>query len=140
MDSLKSLVRMRRHTLEEKQKFLAGLFREVEKFEQRKRDLAERLERERALVESDETLEFMSNFGLFADGVRREMAALDKEIAKLDVRITIAQDDIREAFAGIKRIEIVQKNRETEARKAQDAKETKEMDDIGLDTFRRKEE
>ena len=65
---------------------------------------------------------------------------LNFEKSKLEVRIQIAQDDVREAFANVKRIEIVQKERERAERKEQDDKETKEMDDIGIDGFRRKEE
>jgi hypothetical protein len=65
---------------------------------------------------------------------------LNVEKKKLEMRIVVAQDDVREAFANMKRIEIVQREREREEQKEQDRKETRELDEIGLDGFRRKEE
>ena len=79
-------------------------------------------------------------FGRFSQNIQRMLERLTQEKQKLEMRIVIAQDDVREAFANMKRIEIVQREREKEERKEQDDKETREMDDIGIDGFRRKEE
>lgn len=140
MANLKSLIKLRRHNVDEKQKLLAGLYREVEEIERGKNMLIERLRNEREVLDQAGTLEMYAYFGRFSQNIQRMLERLNAEKKKLEMRIVIAQDDVREAFANMKRIEIVQREREKEERKEQDDKETREMDDIGLDGFRRKED
>ena len=140
MANLLSLIKLRKHAVDEKQKVLAQLYREIETIEQSKTTLIERLRRERAVLDQSGMLEMYAYFGRFSQNIGRMLERLNAEKSKLEVRIQIAQDDVREAFAGVKRIEIVQSARERAERKAADDKETREMDDIGIDGFRRKEE
>lgn len=140
MANLKSLIKLRRHNVDEKQKLLAGLYREVEEIERGKNMLIERLRTEREVLDKAGTLEMYAYFGRFSQNIQRMLERLNAEKKKLEMRIVVAQDDVREAFANMKRVEIVQREREKEERKEQDDKETREMDDIGLDGFRRKEE
>ena len=140
MANLKSLIKLRRHNVDEKQKLLAGLYREVEEIERGKKMLIERLRTEREVLDQSGTLEMYAYFGRFSQNIQRMLERLNAEKKKLETRILIAQDDVREAFANMKRIEIVQREREKDERKEQGDKETREMDDIGLDGFRRKEE
>lgn len=140
MANLKSLIKLRRHNVDEKQKLLAGLYREVEEIERGKNMLIERLRTEREVLDKAGTLEMYAYFGRFSQNIQHMLERLNAEKKKIEMRIVIAQDDVREAFANMKRIEIVQREREKEERKEQDDKETREMDDIGLDGFRRKEE
>ncbi|PZO88741.1 MAG: hypothetical protein DI626_01115 [Micavibrio aeruginosavorus] len=107
MANLSSLIKLRRHNVEEKQKNLAMLYREAEEIENSKNVLIERLNLEKV---------------------------------KLETRINVAQDDVREAFANLKRIEIVQRERDATEKKEQADKESREMDEIGIEGFRRKEE
>ncbi len=140
MANLKSLIKLRRHNVDEKQKMLASLYREVEEIERGKNMLIERLRTEREVLDKAGTLEMYAYFGRFSQNIQRMLERLNAEKKKLEMRIVIAQDDVREAFANMKRIEIVQREREKEEKKEQDDKETRELDDIGLDGFRRKEE
>lgn len=140
MANLKSLIKLRRHNVDEKQKLLAGLYREVEEIERGKNMLIERLRTEREVLDQAGTLEMYAYFGRFSQNIQRMLERLNAEKKKIEMRIVIAQDDVREAFANMKRIEIVQREREKEERKEQSDKETREMDDIGLDGFRRKED
>lgn len=139
MANLKSLIRLRKHGIDEKQKILADLFRKVEQLEERKRALLEDIEREKKIMEASEFLETREYYGRYAQGVRRQIERIEKDIKKLDVRIQIAQDEIREAFADMKRIEIVQKNRESKETAERGRKESNELDDIGVEGFRRQE-
>lgn len=138
MADLGAIVRLRRHGVEEKQKVLAGLYRQVETFEIRKTQLTNRLQREREALEEIDDLEMLGYFGAFSEAIDNDIERLDEELTKLEVRVRIAQDDMREAFANLKRVEIVQRNRKAEEKKEQTVRETKEMDDIGIDGFRRK--
>ena len=140
MANLKSLIRLRKHNIDEKQKFLADLFRQAEEIDSKKNALAENLEKERQIAESEDGADTRDYFGLYAEGVKKQIERFNKDLAKLEVRIQIAQDEIREAFADLKRIEIVQKNREDEEAEEQKSKEEKELNDIAIEGFRRREE
>lgn len=140
MANLLSLIKLRRHTVEEKQKVLAQLYREAESIEATKNTLIERLRHEREVLEKDSAIEMFAYFGRFSQNVQRMLERLNGEKRKLEGRITVAQDDVREAFANVKRIEIVQRQREDVEKKKQSDKETREMDEIGIEGFRRNED
>jgi flagellar export protein FliJ len=140
MANLKSLIKLRRHNVDEKQKFLAQLYREVEMIEGSKQTLIERLRHEREVLDKSGTLEMYAYFGRFSQNIQRMLERLNVEKKKLEMRIVVAQDDVREAFANMKRVEIVQREREKEEKKAAEDKESRELDEIGLDGFRRKED
>lgn len=140
MANLKSLIKLRRHNVDEKQKVLAELYRQIEIIENNKQILLDRLREERAVLDQTGTLEMYAYFGRFSQNIHRSIDRMNQEKAKLEIRIQIAQDDVREAFANMKRIEIVQSEREKADKKAQNDKETIEMDDIGIDGFRRNQE
>lgn len=140
MANLLSLIKLRRHTVDEKQKMLAELYRQIEMIEQNKSILIERLRTEREVLDENGTLEMYAYFGRFSQNIHRSLERMNVEKQKLEVRIQIAQDDVREAFANMKRIEIVQSEREKAEKKEAEDKETREMDDLGIEAFRRKEE
>ncbi len=140
MANLLSLIKLRRYNVEEKQKVLADLYRQAEMIAQSKATLQERLRTEREVLDTAGTLEMYAYFGRFSQNINRMLDRLELEKQKLEMRITVAQDDVREAFANMKRIEIVQREREKADKKKQSDKETREMDEIGLDGFRRQEE
>jgi len=140
MANLLSLIKLRKHAVDEKQKTLAELYRQVEQIESDKNMLIERLRDERTRLNEQSPLEMFAYFGRFSQSVQRVIESLNQNKAKLETRIVVAQDDVREAFANMKRIEIVHREREKEEKKKQDDKESAEMDDIGIDGFRRKDE
>lgn len=140
MANLLSLIKLRKHNVDEKQKVLAQLYREAETIERSKNTLIERLRTERDVLDKVRTLEMYAYFGRFSQNIHRMIERLNLEKQKLEMRINIAQDDVREAFANMKRIEIVQREREKTEKKKADAKETREYDEIGIDAFRRNEE
>lgn len=140
MADLKSLIKLRRHNVEEKQRVLAGLYREIEEIERGKNMLIERLRDERQVLEETKTLEMYAYFGRFSQNIQRMLGRLNAEKQKIETRILIAQDDVREAFANMKRIEIVDRERAKANRKKANDKEAREMDEIGIEGFRRNEE
>lgn len=140
MANLKSLIKLRKHTVDEKQRTLASLYSLAEDIENKKTTLITRLQEERAILNNNSPLEMLAYFGRFSQNVQRMLEKLNAEKRKVEERIVVAQDDVRAAFAEMKRIEIVQKAREKEEKKKQSDKETREMDDIGIEGFRRKED
>ncbi len=140
MADLNALIRLRRFRVEEKQKALAEMYRQIEDVEAQIRNFEETLRRERELLNTNPNVEALAYFGRYADVVRRDIERMGMERKKIEVRIQIAQDDMREAFTDLKRVEIVQRNREEEEKKETQDRETREMNEIGLEVFRRKED
>ncbi len=140
MADLEALIRLRRHTVEGKQKVLAEIFRQVEVIEHRKKELLERLDKERKALDENLTLETRDYYGRFEGVIRGDVERLDGELAKLETRVQIAQEEVRAAFADKKRIEIVHQRRQAEEKKELNHKESQELDEIGIEGFRRKEE
>lgn len=140
MANLKSLIKLRRHNVDEKQKVLAELYRQVEIIERNKQILIDRLREEREVLDQNGTLEMYAYFGRFSLNIHRSLERMNEEKQKLEVRIQIAQDDVREAFASMKRIEIVQTEREKTEKKELADKESRELDEIGIEGFRRNKE
>ncbi len=137
MADLSPLIRLRKYRVEEKQKILAELFRAAEKIEARKAMLLAQRDQERQLAEELGDFETHTAYTLFAERVRAEIELLDQDLAKLNVRIGIAQDAMREAFGELKKIEIIQRTRKEEQAKAALKKEGLQMDEVGIQRFAR---
>jgi flagellar protein FliJ len=140
MAKLDSLIRVRRYSVEEKQKALAELYRQVERFEIRRKQFEEEMAKERDALAREASPEMLAYFGRYSQIVKRDLGRIDGELKKLDVRVSMMQEDIRAAFADLKRIEIVHNRRVEAERKAQDAKESAELDAIGIEGYRRSAE
>ena len=138
MANLKSLIRLRKHTVDQKQKFLAELYRQAEELEAKKASYEEKLKKERELLEEQEMLEALAWYGRFASGIKAQIDLLNKDLSNMEQRIEIARADLRNAFAELKKIEITAERRREAEKKEELAKENKELDDIGIDSHRRK--
>lgn len=138
MANLKSLIRLRKHTVDQKQKFLAELYRQAEELEAKKASYEEKLKKERELLEEQEMLEALAWYGRFASGIKAQIDLLNKDLSNMEQRIEIARADLRNAFAELKKIEITAERRREAEKKEELAKENKELDDIGIDGHRRK--
>ena len=138
-DDLGPLIRVQKHALDQKQKFLAELYRQAEEFESQKKNMLETLASEREKI-GDMGVEMLAYFGPYADSVKARVKEIDQALETLNTRIDMAREDIRAAFAELKKIEITQENRENEERRATDKKESDELDEIGIEVFRRQQD
>lgn len=139
MAELDSLIRVRKHAVEQKQKFLAELYRQSEELENQKITLETTLEEESKKVQEMD-VSMLSYFGPYSEAVKGRVEDIEDAQGKLNTRIEIAREDMREAFAELKKIEITQERREKAERAAQDKKESDELDEVGIDGFRRQSE
>lgn len=137
MADLFSLIRLRKHTVEEKQKILSALYREVEMLQLKKQQMEAQLgqERETAKTNSDAA----AYYGLYAENMRKKIGKVDEAIRRVNKRVEAAQEDVRAAFAEQKKVEIIQRNREEEEEKERADKEAQMLDEIAIEGFRRKE-
>jgi flagellar FliJ protein len=140
MADLDPLIRLRRYTVDEKQKFLSALYREAENLINKRKALADQLEHEKELAKAEGSPDSISFFGRYAENVRKKLGKFDEHIKKMENRIEGAQEDMRAAFAELKKVEIIKQKRIEREQQAQDHKESRELDEIAIDGFRRKEE
>jgi len=123
--------------LDQKQKFVAELYRQAEEYEGQKVTMLDTLEKERANL-SDMGVEMLSYFGPYAKSVEERVVEIDQALVTLNARIDNAREEIRDAFAELKKIEITQEERDAEEQREIDKKQSSELDEIGLEVFRRK--
>lgn len=139
MADLKPLIRVRRHGVEQRQKVLSDLYRKAEQLAQEKKNLLDRLDEEQKhLAEMDVSM--LSYFGPYSDAVHERVGEIDKAAKTLEARIEIAREDVRRAYAELKKIEITQERREQEEERALNKKEAMELDEIAIEGFRRKQD
>lgn len=139
MADLESLIKVRRHAVDEKRRFIAQLYREAEKFEQQKQVILNQMKKEEAMAEQMATAEAAAFLGRYLEGARKKIRALDSSIKKMETRIAAAQEDMRTAFAELKKVEITQRNRNKREKTVRDKRESKELDEIGVGRFHRRE-
>ena len=138
MADLNPLIRVRRHVVEQKQKFLAELYRHADELAEQKQNLLDQMAEERAKMDEMD-IEFQNYFGPYSAAVKKHVFDIDEASAKLEKRIELAREDMREAFAELKKVEITQERREDEEIAEINKKEADELDEIGLEVFRRKQ-
>ncbi len=140
MADLEALIRVRKHALEQKQKLLAELYRQAEELEQQKVTLEEQMKEERRKIDESGTIEMLPYYGTYAEAVKERIIDIEDGIEKLNIRIEIACDDMREAFAELKKLEITQERREDEAKEVLEKKESEALDEIAIEGYRRESE
>jgi flagellar export protein FliJ len=140
MADLNPLIRFRKHIVDEKQKVLSQLYRDAERIEQSKQIVLNQMEHEKDMAAEMATTEASMHLGRYLDGARKKIRALEISLKKMQARIEAAQEDVRAAFTEMKKIKIAQDRREEREAAAQDKKESNELDEIGIDRFRRKDD
>jgi len=139
MAKLDGLIRVRKHALDQKQKFVAELYRQAEELQNQKITLLDTLEDERKKVD-EMGVEMLSYFGPYSEAVKERVTEIDQASETLESRIEIAREDMRAAFTELKKIELTQQAREESEEKAINKKESDELDAIAIEGFRRKQE
>ncbi|MAF68817.1 MAG: hypothetical protein CMH25_05680 [Micavibrio sp.] len=141
MAKLDPLIRVRKHTVEEKQKFLATLLAKEEELLKKKADALSKIETEASIAEEHpQDFGLQKSFSQFKDSMTKQIARFDDELEKLALRIEVAQESMREAFADLKKVEIVDRSRKEAQAKEQAKKENDVLDEIGLQMHRREQD
>lgn len=140
MARLDPLIRFHRHAIDDKRRALAALYNQAEALQQKKKEVLEALAREAGLAENSNSVDVQMWFGRYAISVKDQMAEIDRAAAQLDLKISRAQEDVREAFAELKKIEITDRERKKAEKKKRDTAEAAELDEVGIEGHRRKTE
>ncbi|MBX2833772.1 MAG: flagellar FliJ family protein [Micavibrio sp.] len=139
MADLTSLIRVRKHTVEQKQKIVADLYKKADDLKAERESILSNLETEREKA-NEMGVEMLSYMGNYTKAVDKRIKSIEIEEKKLEARIEVAREDMRHAFSEFKKIEITQERREAEERKEMDKKQSDQLDEIALEIFRRKTE
>jgi flagellar FliJ protein len=132
MANLDPLIKLRKFKLEDMQKSLAVLYREAESIETRKQTYLMTLEHERSALETSNDVMSMTLFNNYADRIKKVVEDLNDDLSIVNARIDVAREEMREAFAEMKKIEIVRDNRKAEERAVRDKKESDTLDEVGV--------
>lgn len=138
MNSLRTLIRLRKHTLDEARRELTELQQAADDIQQARESLERELANESALARVD--VEASYRYGDYLVTVRERRNAFDQQEAELSQRIALAEAVVREAFRDVKQFEIADAARLEGVRAAAAHREQNALDEVALSAFRRLEE
>ena len=135
MTKLTGLIRLSRWRLDEKRRALAELEALAAHLHQQTRDLADQMRREQAFADTQEGVP--RSLGPYIQATLDRRTHLAQSIAEVEQRITIARDEIADAFREVKRYELVEADRGRRLRAQEKHRETEALDEIGAVRFQR---
>jgi flagellar export protein FliJ len=138
MADLTVLIRLHKHELDEKRRALGEFYSVLALLEREQRELERAFELEKEAVANIGDIHF--TFSKYIDKVRQLQKVLDERRSVLEDQITAAKDSLMETFSELKKYEMTQEERDRLAEEERLFRESKEMDAIGLENFRRKGE
>jgi flagellar export protein FliJ len=133
---LGALIRLHDWQVDEKRRALAEKLRIAEELEARQRALeAEAAAEARVAAGAPEAALF---YGRYVEGVRKRRAALDHAMAAVEAEIAKAREEVREAFLQLKKFETAAERRARREAEERDHREQGVLDEVALNTYRRK--
>ena len=140
MADLDPLIRLNKFQLDEKQRFLARLYSDIERLQKIKAGMLDSVESEKDVTDADlGNITLIQAYLAYLGRVKREIALIDTEVARIEARIEVAIDDMREAFGELKKIEITRDRRLQELADENKAREDELFSEIALEIYRRSE-
>lgn len=137
MADLSSLIRLHKHELDEKRRALGALYTQMAELERMRRALAEDLAREKAIMKASADVHF--TFARYAEQVRAKNEKIDKAEEELEKQIEEARDSLMDTFTELKKYEMTQEERDRLEAEERAFREARALDEIGLESFRRRE-
>lgn len=138
MADLSTLIRLHKHELDEKRVALAALYAAMTRLEQQERDLERAFQKEKEAAAAAADVHF--TFAHYAEKMKAQQKALAEQKKALERNIEAAKESMMETFSELKKYEMTQQERDRLAAEERALKESKMMDEIGLEGFRRREE
>ena len=134
---LATLVRVNEWTVDECRRALGILLRQLDDLEAARRGLERELENEQtaAVTNPDEA---GLHYGIYAEGVIKRRKAMDQAIRAKEAELEAARESLNEAYRELKKYEVIRDNRIERERVEEARRDRIELDDIGIETFRRR--
>ncbi len=136
MAELHSLIRFKRHELDDKRKHLAVLNTQLEMLIATKRKMLDDLAREKNLASVD--IEVARSFGPYLTKTLERCDAIDIDIGQKQQEVQAATIVVQEAYLEVKKLEVTQERRDQAEEDRIDRIESITLDDIGVEGFARR--
>lgn len=138
MADLAGIIRFKRFQLDEKRQALAGWHRFADELRADRTQLEQSIATEqRVALESVDPNTTLS-FGAFVRVALDRRQRIDESLAKIEAQVEAATEEVREAFADLKRFEQTQAQRQSRESLRRARIETAQLDEIGLEGYRRR--
>lgn len=138
MKPFDTLIRLSEQQLDEKRRQLAALEDRLDVARAQRKAIEDELTREQGQASQDTTAMFA--YGAYAAEVIRRRERADAVIVNVERQAEAAREEVRTAFAELKRYQITHDKKLAELAKSQAAKEQIEMDEIAQQLDRRKDD
>lgn len=138
MKGLPTLIKLRQRELDTLRRNVGLLEEELAKLVKREKQLKKELQNERKLA--SENMEMAQFFGNFAQGNEQQQEQMRALQQAVNVEIDAMREKVAEAFGELKRMEISHEKLLEALAEERKHKEQKELDEIGLQQHRRKQE
>ncbi|MBO4644438.1 MAG: flagellar export protein FliJ [Alphaproteobacteria bacterium] len=135
---LRTLIRVHKFELDEKQRKLGNLLRFEQALQNRKILLAKRFIEEEQAANTSPVAAI--TFGAYVDWHIEENKRVDRAIEETRQEILLMRDEIIEAYQELKTLEITQDNRDKRELAELERKTNAMLDEIGLTLHRRRQE
>ncbi len=136
-ETLDTLIRLSRWTVDEKRRALAALLAQEEELLERRRRLEEEMVAERQAARDDPEGAGTA-FAAYAQRHRERLTALDRAIVAVRARLREAHEQLAEAFRRRKTYEIAQDMRRQREREEAERRDRAALDEIALNQHRRR--
>ena len=138
MAKLHSLIKFKRHELDEKREILSQLNDQLEGLKRRKQKMLDDLAREKNLAAVD--IDVARSFGPYLNKTLAQISEMDERIQEKMLEVQAATHVVQDAFLEVKKLEITQEKRDDEETARIKKIETATLDEIGMESFRRSHE
>jgi flagellar protein FliJ len=136
MSTLDSLIRLHRWQLDERRRQLAELDALGEKLRQEQARLAAEEKSEQAAAASSR--EASAAYGNYAKRLIERRGRLKESLGSVEQQIGEAREALAETYREVKRYEIASANRAMQQRKREARQQQRVLDELGIETHRRK--
>ncbi len=135
MRSKESLIRLHRFQVDEKRRHVTEIETMIADFSRKQAELEQQITAEQERSGISDVTHFA--YPTFAKAARERCENLAKSIAELEEQLSAAKDELSEAYAELKKFELLQEKENVRVKSELAARDQAEMDDIGLAMHRR---
>lgn len=136
MADLSTLIRLHKHELDEKRRELKELYDILERIEEQKQLVLDSVEKEKqAVADSEDAVHF--TYADFQKKAEMQCEECDQAIEVVEQQIYTARDEMLDIFSEMKRYDMAQQERDRIEEQERRLRETKTLDEIALEGFRR---
>ncbi|MCB2081389.1 MAG: flagellar FliJ family protein [Hyphomicrobiales bacterium] len=137
MKGIRTLIKLAKQNLDVKRQELVQIQEKQDEYHAKNRQLENELAQEK--IRARDLPPELNRFDIYLARVRDRQNSLRAAAQKLQPQIERLQGDITEAFAELKKFEILLEQKEKEEAEAEQKRETIMLDEVAIELYRRKQ-